>query len=34
VGAHVSSQGGVARAPARGVQIGAAAIQLFTKTPN
>jgi deoxyribonuclease IV len=34
VGAHVSSQGGVARAPARGVEIGAAAIQLFTKTPN
>ena len=34
VGAHVSSQGGVARAPARGVQVGAAAIQLFTKTPN
>ena len=34
VGAHVSSQGGVARAPARGLQIGAAAIQLFTKTPN
>jgi len=34
VGAHVSSQGGVARAPARGVQVGASAIQLFTKTPS
>jgi deoxyribonuclease IV len=34
VGAHVSTQGGVALAPARGVRIGATAIQLFTKTPN
>jgi deoxyribonuclease-4 len=34
LGAHVSSQGGVAEAPARGAQIGATAIQLFTKTPN
>ncbi len=34
LGAHVSSEGGVARAPARGGAIGATAIQLFTKTPN
>ena len=34
LGAHVSSQGGVDTAPARGVAIGATAIQLFTKTPN
>jgi deoxyribonuclease-4 len=34
LGAHVSTQGGVARAPARGVAIGATAIQIFTKTPN
>ncbi len=34
LGAHVSSQGGVAEAPARGATIGATAIQLFTKTPN
>ncbi len=34
LGAHVSTQGGVALAPARGVAIGATAIQLFTKTPN
>lgn len=34
LGAHVSSAGGVARAPARGAAIGARAIQLFTKTPN
>ena len=34
LGAHVSSQGGVSRAPERGVAIGAAAIQVFTKTPN
>jgi len=34
VGAHVSSQGGVARAPARGVEVGASAIQVFTKTPS
>jgi deoxyribonuclease-4 len=34
LGAHVSTQGGVDTAPARGVAIGATAIQLFTKTPN
>ncbi|HYK82850.1 MAG TPA: deoxyribonuclease IV [Gemmatimonadales bacterium] len=34
LGAHVSTQGGVAQAPARGVAIGATAIQVFTKTPN
>lgn len=34
LGAHVSSQGGVARAPERGRAIGANAIQLFTKTPS
>ena len=34
LGAHVSSQGGVAAAPARGAAIRATAIQLFTKTPN
>jgi deoxyribonuclease-4 len=34
LGAHVSTQGGVARAPERGVAIGATAIQVFTKTPN
>jgi len=34
LGAHVSTQGGVAEAPARGVAIGATAIQIFTKTPN
>src|SRR5256712_1669356 len=34
LGAHVSTQGGVAEAPARGVAIGATAIQVFTKTPN
>jgi len=34
LGAHVSSQGGVARAPERGHAIGATAIQVFTKTPN
>ncbi len=34
LGAHVSTQGGVQTAPARGVDIGATAIQLFTKTPN
>jgi len=34
LGAHVSSQGGVAEAPARGAEIGATAIQVFTKTPN
>ena len=34
LGAHVSSQGGVATAPARGGALRATAIQLFTKTPN
>jgi deoxyribonuclease-4 len=34
LGAHVSTQGGVATAPARGTAIRATAIQLFTKTPN
>jgi deoxyribonuclease-4 len=34
LGAHVSTQGGVDRAPGRGVAIGATAIQVFTKTPN
>ncbi|HKW41673.1 MAG TPA: deoxyribonuclease IV [Gemmatimonadales bacterium] len=34
LGAHVSTQGGLALAPARGVAIGATAIQLFTKTPQ
>jgi len=34
LGAHVSSQGGVAMAPTRGGSLRATAIQLFTKTPN
>ena len=34
LGTHVSSQGGVAMAPARGRSLHATAIQLFTKTPN
>jgi len=34
LGAHVSTQGGVTTAPARGATIGATAIQIFTKTPN
>ncbi|MGH7569515.1 MAG: deoxyribonuclease IV [Gemmatimonadales bacterium] len=34
LGAHVSTRGGVDRAPARGAAIGATAIQLFTKTPS
>ena len=34
LGAHVSTQGGVHTAPARGRAIGATAIQVFTKTPN
>lgn len=34
LGAHVSTQGGVAAAPARGSAIGATAIQVFTKTPT
>lgn len=34
LGAHVSTQGGVQTAPGRGIDIGATAIQMFTKTPN
>ena len=34
LGAHVSSQGGVAMAPGRGGALRATAIQFFTKTPN
>ncbi|MBA3659193.1 MAG: deoxyribonuclease IV [Gemmatimonadales bacterium] len=34
LGAHVSVQGGVETGPARGMAIGASAIQIFTKTPN
>jgi deoxyribonuclease-4 len=34
LGAHVSTRGGVPTAPARGVAIGASAVQVFTKTPN
>jgi deoxyribonuclease IV len=34
LGAHVSTAGGVTNAPARGAEIGATAIQIFTKQPN
>jgi deoxyribonuclease-4 len=34
LGAHVSTQGGIATAPERGGAIGATAIQVFTKTPS
>jgi deoxyribonuclease IV len=34
LGAHVSVQGGVDKAPVRGKAIGATAIQVFTKTPG
>ena len=34
LGAHVSTQGGMPSAPARGLAIGASAVQVFTKTPN
>ena len=34
LGAHVSSAGGVDKAPARADEIGASAMQLFSKTPN
>src|SRR2546426_6221722 len=34
LGAHVSTDGGVATAPPRPPQIGASALQPFTKTPN
>lgn len=34
LGAHVSTAGGVRHAPGRGAEIGAAAVQIFTKQPN
>lgn len=34
IGTHVSSQGGSFAAPPRATEIGATALQLFTKTPN
>jgi deoxyribonuclease-4 len=34
LGAHVSIAGGISSAPARGAEIGATTIQVFTKTPN
>ncbi len=34
LGAHVSTAGGCRNAPARGAEIGAVAIQVFTKQPN
>lgn len=34
LGAHVSTAGGVHQAPPRGAEIGATAIQIFTKQPN
>jgi len=34
LGAHVSTQGGLHLAPARGAAIGATAIQIFTSSPN
>ena len=34
LGAHVSTSGGIHLAPARGKEIGANAIQVFTKSPN
>jgi len=34
LGAHVSIRGGIEHAPARGLAIGATAIQVFTKSPN
>ena len=34
LGAHVSTRGGVHKAPVRGKAIGATAIQVFTKTPS
>lgn len=34
LGAHVSTQGGVHTAPVRAAEIGATALQLFTKTPS
>lgn len=34
LGAHISTAGGVERAPARAAEIGAVVLQLFTKQPN
>ncbi len=34
LGAHVSTAGGISNAPTRGAEIGATAIQVFTKSPN
>jgi deoxyribonuclease-4 len=34
LGAHVSTAGGVSKAPARALEIGASAIQIFTSSPN
>jgi deoxyribonuclease IV len=34
LGAHISTAGGVAKAPARAIEIGATAMQIFTKTAN
>ena len=34
LGAHVSTAGGISKATARGAEIGATAIQVFTKSPN
>lgn len=34
LGAHVSTEGGIANAPVRGAAIGATAIQVFTKNPQ
>lgn len=34
LGAHVSTAGGIRNAPGRGAEIGATAIQIFTKQPN
>jgi deoxyribonuclease IV len=34
LGAHISTAGGVAKAPARATEIGATAMQIFTKTAN
>lgn len=34
LGAHVSTAGGMSNAPPRGAEIGATAIQIFTKQPN
>ena len=34
LGAHVSAQGGLPTTPQRGIDIGATAIQVFTKTPS